>query len=364
MKIGIYIGSKQDTTSQYIEKQLIAWGRHLKKFDVDVFGSASLPNSASEYYHHYEPIVQNYRTPYTKVLATYRECMEYVRARDPDVLVQLRNFTTHGAGVALAGRRADLPVLTRYTGDHFNAYKEAKRIIQPHVYSLHNFVGRIPIHFSDHIIALGPFGKSELQRRGKSESEITILPPSPGMEDRFSPPDDKQRYKRDLGLPTNRPVALYVGKFIKRKGMEFLQNVIDSVSPRLDVQFVLVGQGPYSDRFKERYDDDTVHVEGYVDYSQIDRYYKAADMYVHPSPLEGIPLVILEALSCGVPIVARDAGDIEFVTGTVYDSVEGIAQAIVSGGGSAEWHNERYFRPKYQSKTFHRLMTTLFDDSS
>jgi glycosyltransferase involved in cell wall biosynthesis len=146
--------------------------------------------------------------------------------------------------------------------------------------------------------------------------------------------------------------------------MEFLKNIIDSVSSRLDIHFVLVGQGPYEDRFKEQYDDDTVHVEGYVDYSRIDRYYKSADVYVHPSPLEGIPLVILEALSCGVPVLARDAGDIEFVTGTVYDSVEGIAQAIVSRKGSAEWHNKRYFTPKYQGRTIRRLVTTLFDDSS
>ncbi|WP_247009701.1 glycosyltransferase family 4 protein [Halorientalis litorea] len=364
MTVGIYIGSAHDTTSQYIEKQLISWGEHLQDFEVDVFGSANLPESATEYFTQYKTSTQEYRTPYLKVLATYRECLEYIKNQNPDALIQLRNFTTHGAGVSLAGQRVDLPILTRYTGDHFNAYKGAKFVLRPHVYFLHNYIGRIPIRLSDHTIALGPFGKSELRRHGQPEENITILPPSPDTEGRFSPPDNKQNYKQKLDFPTNRTIILYVGKFIKRKGMPFFEEVVDQVTANRNVQFVIVGQGSYADHFREKYDDDTVRVEGYVDYRRIDQYYKAADIYIHPSPFEGIPLVVLEALSCGVPVVARDAGDVEFVTGTTYDDVDSMAEAIINETPTNRWENKQYFSSEYQKETLQTLVTDLLDRSN
>ncbi|TKX85906.1 glycosyltransferase [Halorubrum sp. SS5] len=359
MRIGIYVGSEQDTTSQYIEKQLISWGQYLDEHQLDAFGSAPVPKAAAPYYesHHSEP--KGYRTPYGKVMAVYRECIDYLANCTPDVLIQLRNYSTHGAGVALAGTRAGVPVVVRYTGDHFNDFHAVGPLQTLPTFLLHNVVGRIPIKLADQFIALGPYGESELRKRGASEERISILPPSPDVEGRFKPPDDKSAIKERLDLPTDRPVVLYVGKLIEQKGMSFFQRIINRASSMCDVQFVVIGQGPYQEEFRRRYDADIVRAEGYVDYQDIHRYYKAADVYIHPSKHEGIPLVILEALSCGVPVVARSAGDVEFVTGRVYESPEEMASAVLDSDLNAEWHNKEYFSRDYQKSTLKEIIDTI-----
>ena len=53
-----------------------------------------------------------------------------------------------------------------------------------------------------------------------------------------------------------------------------------------------------------------IHMPGVVPHSDVSRYFQAADLFIFPSRTEGLPNVILEALSCGVPVIATPVGDI------------------------------------------------------
>ena len=56
---------------------------------------------------------------------------------------------------------------------------------------------------------------------------------------------------------------------------------------------------------------DRIIFTGFVDYSEIYKYYKIADIVILPSIIEdSAPLTIIEALSCGVPIITTDSGGI------------------------------------------------------
>lgn len=71
-------------------------------------------------------------------------------------------------------------------------------------------------------------------------------------------------------------------------------------------------------------------------HSEIPKYMSAADVFVLPSISEGLPLVILEALATGVPVVASRVGGIPDVVINEYNGliveprdVEGFAKAIL-----------------------------------
>jgi glycosyltransferase involved in cell wall biosynthesis len=355
-RIGVYLGTVGDNTDNVVS-EFTAWGRYLSEHDPEAFGSTSLPASAREYYKEVRTKRRPPRGPFLKIVQSYLDCREYIRRRSPDVLVQLWKYRTQAPGIAVAGRQAGIPVLTRFAGDHFRErewFDGAQRV----GVSVLDSLCRIPLLLSEKTIVFGPYGRSEVVRNGTAREDVVVHPPPGDVGERFRPPEDGTEQRRALDLPTDRRIALYIGRLSELKGMEFLREVIDAVAHRMEMSFVLVGDGPYRERFETEFDDDLVRTAGYVPYEDIDQYYKSADVYVHPSPLEGLPLVVLEALSCGVPVIAREAGDIGFVTPNVVQTPSEMTAMLSTDDWREVFCNYRYFSERYQR----RAATSLVDE--
>jgi glycosyltransferase involved in cell wall biosynthesis len=354
MRIGVYLGSRGASTDN-AARVFEAYGAHLAgEHEVDAFGGAPIPEGATPHYAHVE------RTPYdgggalAEVLAAYRAARRYCRRRSPDLLVQLWKYKVHAPGTCLGGRTAGVPVLTRLQVDAFGEYRAFEGFERARIYALDHVIGRIPRRLSSGTIVLGPYGRSELRARGVDDGRITVLPPPLDPRGRFHPPTDSGEAKRTLDLPEDRPIVLYAGRLSEQKGMPFLRRVVERVTARSDVLFLLVGDGPFRRRFAERFDRGTVRLAGHVPHDRMPAYYRAADVYAHPSPYEGIPLVVLEALETELPVVARDAGDIAAVIDTVVETPEEMANWLVNGPWRTEWLNRASFDPEHQRRTLLR----------
>jgi glycosyltransferase involved in cell wall biosynthesis len=358
VRIGIYLGTADNPTDNAAE-DLGGVGRCLSDHELDAFGTASLPESVRDYYTRIPTTSRSPRTPYTRILAAYRDCREYIRRRSPDILFQVWKYQTHAPGLALAGHRAGVPTITRLAGDVFQEYRGHSEVKKAGIFLLNNVLGRIPMRLSDAMIVFGPYGAAQATARGMDTEDIVTIPPPGELDKRFSPPDDKAARRRELDLPTDTDIALFVGRLSRLKGMDFLVDVIERVVSERDVLFVLAGSGPYREKLADRFSDDVVRLAGYVPHEAIHRYYKAADVYVHPSPYEGIPLVLLEAMNCGVPVVSRPAGDIAFLTPNITDTPAEMAATILAQDWSDEWLNEEHFTDQYQSDALTSLVESL-----
>ena len=112
---------------------------------------------------------------------------------------------------------------------------------------------------------------------------------------------------------TNNKVWINVGSFVKEKNHEFLLEVFAQyIKDDKAHELWLIGDGPLSSDLEAQCKSleiaRNVKFLGYQNNAVA--FIKAADMMVMPSKIEGLPGVILEALSCGKPVIASAVGGI------------------------------------------------------
>lgn len=103
--------------------------------------------------------------------------------------------------------------------------------------------------------------------------------------------------RQRLGLPPERRIVLYVGRFLFMKGLP----IIETLARRdPDTLFVLIGAGPVDPR---RWNLPNVLVQPFQPQAGLRDYYWAGDVLLLPSTGEGFPLVVMEAMVCGTPAI-------------------------------------------------------------
>lgn len=117
--------------------------------------------------------------------------------------------------------------------------------------------------------------------------------------------------REKLGLPADKKMVLFLAVDAKNntwKGWKYTQAVVDHFADDKEVVFLSVGN------LVEHEDEERVLYRGHVaSPAELALYYSAADVLLFTSIAENFPLVVLEAMSCGLPIVAFDVGGVKEV---------------------------------------------------
>jgi len=155
------------------------------------------------------------------------------------------------------------------------------------------------------------------------------------------PQVSKAEVFEEFGLTKkDQPLISFVGKFTDFKGIDVLLKAAAIYEKQLTgVQTVLVGNGVLWEEMhtlKEELGLKGVHFLGHQSQDVLARIYNVADVSVVPSRIEPFGLVAVEALACGTPVVATNAGGLpDFINQKVgalvpVDDAEGLAHAIIS----------------------------------
>jgi glycosyltransferase involved in cell wall biosynthesis len=161
------------------------------------------------------------------------------------------------------------------------------------------------------VVAVSAAIADELRRRNIRPCRISVI--ANGIPDKHK----VQRTTDYSSESWNRsPVLVFVGRLVREKNLD----VLIDVSHRLKEMFpeiclLIAGEGPLRKEL-ERYVDeldlaDAVRFLGFVE--DVYPLLEEADCFVLPSQTEGMPMSLLEAMSCGVPIVASAVGSIPSV---------------------------------------------------
>ena len=119
--------------------------------------------------------------------------------------------------------------------------------------------------------------------------------------------------KRALGLPEDCAAIGFVGRFSAQKGIVYLLRALAALPPSLqaNVQLIIVGDGEQRSSLTEQARALGLAARTHFLGTRNDMpsIYSALDVFVLPSEREAFPMVVLEAMACGLPIIATDVGD-------------------------------------------------------
>ena len=245
--------------------------------------------------------------------------MRRLRALDLDVLHAHHPFLL-GASARRLARASGRPLVFTYHTlyDRYAHYVPLPR----------EMVARRAIRWStafadraDLVLAPSDFVARRLRAQGVRRP-IEVLPTGIDL-DQFRP-GDRADARRAVGLADDERVLLYVGRLDREKNLDFLLDAIARVRvPR--VRLVLVGRGTQAKALRRaagaRGLADRVELRGGSPPDGLPAYYRAADAFVFASTTETQGLAVLEAMACGLPVVAVRATGIEEV---VAEGVSGL----------------------------------------
>ncbi|HWP84920.1 MAG TPA: glycosyltransferase family 4 protein, partial [Terriglobia bacterium] len=165
--------------------------------------------------------------------------------------------------------------------------------------------------YFDRITAHCETTRQQTLRMGFSESEVTLLPC--GFEGRAVqfPAEERSRRRAEFGVGPQETVLIYVARFWPEKAHEVvLEGMKEILRHRPATTLWLLGVGPEEPRIRsmvrEMNLEEKIRFLGFR--SDLEEMLALADIMVHPSHMEGVPLAVLSGMAAGLPVVATRVG--------------------------------------------------------
>jgi glycosyltransferase involved in cell wall biosynthesis len=222
-----------------------------------------------------------------------------LREFKPDLVHVVNPIFLGPTGIFLA-RRLGLPLVASYHTDvpgyaRYYGYAWGENIVWWLFRSLHNTadLNLVPSTYILNQVRAHGFRRVRWWRRGIDTARF-----------RPDPRDQAMRVRLSGGHPEDF-LALYVGRIAKEKGVERLRDPLRELP---GVRLALVGGGPEIEQVRAFYAGTDAVFTGMLDGDELVSAMASADALVFPSTNETFGLVPLEAMACGLPVIAPLAG--------------------------------------------------------
>jgi len=231
---------------------------------------------------------------------------QHIRSFSPDVVhTSLASSNLIGQ---IAAQRARLPVLSTFT---LSGDPALMRRYQPGADSRRAQVMREIERWSarrPHVwfrALTTDAKKTNVEVARLDPDRVDVIPRGVPIPDLSAPTPDRA----DLELPSNVPLILNVGRQTAQKGHADLVEAFAAVRPASGAHLVILGrEGDGTQTLRHSIEREGVapHVSIIPYTGNTYAYYRASDVFVFPSLMEGLGTAVLEAMACGVPVVAYD----------------------------------------------------------
>ncbi len=183
------------------------------------------------------------------------------------------------------------------------------RDVQQWMNPVHIFIEKITASLSTVIYSCSnAVTRFLLQDIGIKRERVVTIPN--GIEvDSFSTKINKKKKLKELGLDDDLKVVGTVCRlFEPKKGVKILLEATKDTQKEIDFQLLIVGGGKDERRLKKKAEDLGIKALFLGERDDVAEILQVIDVFVLPSFYEGFPVVILEAMAAGLPVVATNVG--------------------------------------------------------
>ena len=144
--------------------------------------------------------------------------------------------------------------------------------------------------------------------------------------DQWDPERRDMEWRRAQGIADDELVVAFLGRIVMEKGLDVFANAIHAFAPRgVKHRVLVIGEGPARPWFEQQLPG--AIFTGELTGNELARAFASADVFLNPSMTETFGNVTLEAMACGLPVIAADASGTtnlvrNGVTGTLVDGSE------------------------------------------
>lgn len=219
------------------------------------------------------------------------------------------------------GTRHNLPLLLSPKRRTVLTIHDVVHQLNPSSMSLTNFLierllSRWSVLKANHIISVSRSTASGIQKfyRVDSKKITVIYSGAPRLKEVTT------NYSKD-NLSISKKYFVFVGTLDPRKNFFRIFKAFEKIKPRrFDVHLVVIGEKGWKNKkflkeVRQHPLNDYIHFLGYVNRDQLASFYSNALCLLFPSLYEGFGLPILEAMSCGTPVITSNRSSLPEVAG-------------------------------------------------
>jgi alpha-1,6-mannosyltransferase len=249
------------------------------------------------------------RTGRYRALVNLRAVGNILRRERPDIIESSDPYQL-GWRAVRSGRTLKIPVVGFYHSHFPEAYLRAsakllgKRAAGRVMKLSRGYVRRLYNRFAATLVASDRLA-DVLREWGVRNVHVVEL----GVNiDIFRPDEsDREPIRRSLGVDAGRNLLLYVGRLAKEKNSALLFNAFAILNERRPNTFhlLVIGEGPQRKQLRQLQErhENISWIRYCAEPRELARYYRAADLFVHPGVQETFGLVAVESQACATPII-------------------------------------------------------------
>jgi len=240
-----------------------------------------------------------------------------IKEFNPDILHTYAATPDGYAGLMLK-KKYRIPFVCSLLGSDINVYPDYRPFGRK--------VTRQVISGADQLVAVSHALKTAAKAITQPKHAIQIVYMGVDLDNFRDREEVRTQFRAKLGILPKEVVLLFVGGLLKAKGvLDLIDAFTQLYNHYRNLRLVFVGdgsaRGELRRRISELHIEDKVHIVGEKPHEEIPCWLSASDIFVLPSHREGLPNVVLEAMSCRRPVIATRVGGIPEA---VEDGVNGI----------------------------------------